>query len=93
MCGSLYLRERLRDPDSLRAERKDYREVVLLGRLREKLTTFNPNIPAAAIEDSLISIHRIGVRQLLKHSPRRASRSSSAYTLGDDHWETLFSDG
>lgn len=45
-------------PNSLRAERKDYLEVVLLGRLREKLTAFNPNIPAAAIEDAIAQITR-----------------------------------
>lgn len=40
-------------PDALRAERTDYREVILAGRLRRKLVEFNPGIPQAAIEDAV----------------------------------------
>lgn len=53
-------------PDTERAERKDYREVVLLGRLREKLTTFNPNIPAAALDDAISQITRPNFPSLIQ---------------------------
>ncbi len=55
-------------PDALRAERKDYREVVLVGRLRERLTGFNPNIPAAAIEDAIAQITRPNFPVLIQNN-------------------------
>lgn len=55
-------------PDTLRAERKEYREVVLLGRLREKLTAFNPNIPASAIEDAISQITRQNFPSLIQNN-------------------------
>ena len=55
-------------PDALRAERKDYREVVLVGRLREKLTALNPNIPAAAIEDAIAQITRPNFPSLIQNN-------------------------
>lgn len=55
-------------PDTDRAERNDYREVVLLGRLREKLTAFNPNIPAAAIEDAIAQITRPNFPSLIQNN-------------------------
>ena len=55
-------------PDTDRAERKDYREVILKGRLREKLTAFNPNIPAAAIEDAIAQITRPNFPSLIQNN-------------------------
>lgn len=55
-------------PDTDRAERKDYREVVLLGRLSERLAAFNPNIPAAAIEDAIAQITRPNFPSLIQNN-------------------------
>lgn len=55
-------------PDADRAERTDYREVVLVGRLREKLTALNPNIPAAAIEDAVAQITRANSPSLIQNN-------------------------
>ncbi len=55
-------------PDTSRPERNDYREVVLLGRLREKLTAFNPNIPAVAIEDAIAQITRPNFPSLIQNN-------------------------
>lgn len=55
-------------PDTDRAERKDYREVVLFGRLRERLTAFNLNIPAAAIEDAIAQITRPNFPSLIQNN-------------------------
>jgi len=55
-------------PDTDRAERKDYREIVLLGRLREKLTAFNPQIPLAAIEDAIGQITRPNFPSLIQNN-------------------------
>ena len=41
-------------------ERVDYRQVILLGRLRDALFKVNPGIPAAAIEEALRRIEGIG---------------------------------
>jgi type I restriction enzyme, R subunit len=40
-------------PDEPNAEREDYREVLLLGRLRDALRRLNPNAPQAALEEAL----------------------------------------
>lgn len=48
--------------------RKDYREVVLSGRLRERLTAFNPGIPAAAIEDAIGQIARPNFPVLIQNN-------------------------
>lgn len=39
-------------PGEPRAERTDYRQVVLEGRLRDALARLNPNLPAEALEDA-----------------------------------------
>lgn len=39
-------------PDQPNAERNDYREVVLAGRLRDALTRLNPQLPPDALEDA-----------------------------------------
>ncbi len=54
--------------DPGRAERKDYREVVLLGRLREKLIAFNPQLPAATIEDAIAQITRPNFPSLIQNN-------------------------
>jgi len=55
-------------PETERAERKDYREVVLVGRLREKLVQFNPNIPPGAIEDAIEQITRPNFPVLIQNN-------------------------
>lgn len=55
-------------PDTDRAERKDYREVVLLGRLREKVADLNPRIPTAAIEDAIAQIMRPNFPSLIQNN-------------------------
>jgi type I restriction enzyme R subunit len=49
-------------------ERKDYWEVVLLGRLRERLAAFNPDIPPAAIEDAIAQITRPNFPSLIQNN-------------------------
>src|SRR5262249_26297582 len=38
-------------PGELAAERGDYREVVLTGRLRDAIVQLNPDLPLDAVED------------------------------------------
>jgi len=45
-------------PDDPGAERSDYGQVVLEGRLRTALETINPDIPAQAIDDTIREITR-----------------------------------
>ncbi|MFH1219050.1 MAG: type I restriction endonuclease subunit R [Candidatus Eisenbacteria bacterium] len=45
-------------PGELFAERKDYGQVVLEGRLRDALACLNPNLPAEAIEDAFRKVTR-----------------------------------
>ncbi|WP_270240906.1 type I restriction endonuclease subunit R [Kocuria marina] len=40
-------------PDTLMAERADYREVVLSERLRNAISDLNPDLPAEAVEDAM----------------------------------------
>lgn len=46
-------------PDDPRPEREDYRQVWLLGRLERALTSVNPHLPPAAIEDALARLRRL----------------------------------
>jgi type I restriction enzyme, R subunit len=55
-------------PDTERAERKDYREVVLTGRLRERLTALNQGIPSAGIEDAINLITRPNFPSLIQNN-------------------------
>ncbi|MEZ5305526.1 MAG: type I restriction endonuclease subunit R [Pyrinomonadaceae bacterium] len=55
-------------PDCEKAERKDYREVVLVGRLRAKLLELNPQIPPAAIEDAAGQITRPNFPVLIQNN-------------------------
>ena len=43
-------------PDGITPEREDYKQVVLVERLRERITTLNPTIPPAAIADTVQQI-------------------------------------
>lgn len=43
-------------PDGVRPERENYKQVVLVDRLRERLTALNPSIPSAAIADAIQQI-------------------------------------
>jgi len=45
-------------PETLTAERRDYGDVVLAGRLRDALARLNPTLPAEALEDGFRRITR-----------------------------------
>ena len=45
-------------PGELGAERSDYRDVVLVGRLRSALVRLNPGLPADAIDDAVKTVLR-----------------------------------
>lgn len=53
-------------PNTPEAERKDYRQVILIERLRSKLTILNPHVPALAIEDAMTQITRPNFPSLLQ---------------------------
>ena len=48
-------------PDGPNPERANYREVLLLGRLREAIARLNPAIPAAAREDAVQQVQNLGL--------------------------------
>ena len=48
-------------PDGPNPERANYREVLLLGRLREAIVRLNPGIPAAAREDAVQQVQNLGL--------------------------------
>jgi type I restriction enzyme R subunit len=48
-------------PDGDHPERQDYRQVVLLDRLREAVARLNPDIPPAAREDAIKHVLDLGV--------------------------------
>jgi type I restriction enzyme R subunit len=47
-----------RSPGELGAERADYTQVVLEGRLRQALVQLNPTIPSDALEDAFRQLTR-----------------------------------
>ena len=55
-------------PDTTRAERADYRQVFLVGRLREYLIELNPHIPNSAIEDAIANITRPNFPSLIQNN-------------------------
>ncbi len=57
-------------PGELLAERKEYSEVLLLGRLKQALVRINPKIPAEAIEDAVRKLLSVA-GQNLEESNRR----------------------
>ncbi|PMS21108.1 DEAD/DEAH box helicase [Trinickia dabaoshanensis] len=48
-------------PDGADAERTDYRQVLLVERLRGAIARLNPNIPLAAREDALRQVQDLGI--------------------------------
>ena len=48
-------------PDGSNAQRANYREVVLLARLREAIARLNPGITAAAREDAVQQVQNLGL--------------------------------
>ena len=48
-------------PDGRDQERDDYRQVLLLGRLRNAIARLNPGIPLAAREDALQQVKDLGI--------------------------------
>ena len=48
-------------PDAPNAQRAHYREVLLLGRLREAIARLNPGISAAAREDAVQQVQNLGL--------------------------------
>jgi len=60
-------------PDTPDAMRSDFRQVVLINRLREKLTELNPLIPDAAIDDAITQITRPNFPSLI-HNNREFHR-------------------
>jgi type I restriction enzyme R subunit len=53
-------------PGELLAERKEYSEVLLLGRLREALALINPKVPAEAIADAVRKLSSIAGPHLVE---------------------------
>ena len=52
-------------PDGAAPERSDYRQVLLVGRLRQAITALNPGVPAVAHEDALKQVMDLGTPVLL----------------------------
>ncbi len=52
-------------PDGPAPERANYREVLLLGRLREAIARLNPSVPPAARDDALKQVQDLGTPVLL----------------------------
>jgi type I restriction enzyme, R subunit len=52
-------------PDGSTPERSDYRQVLLLNRLREAVATLNPNVPQAVREDAIQQVVDLGTPVLL----------------------------
>jgi len=52
-------------PDGDTPERDNYRQVLLLGRLRSAVATLNPTVPAAAREDAIRQVLDLGTPALL----------------------------
>ena len=57
-------------PDSDHPERKDYRQVLLLDRLRSAIARLNPSIPLVAQEDAIKQIQDLGVPDQLAANKR-----------------------
>ena len=52
-------------PDGAKPERTDYRQVLLIGRLRQAIDTLNPGVPSAARADALKQVVDLGTPVLL----------------------------
>ena len=51
--------------DGASPERADYRQVLLLGRLKKAIDTLNPNVPSSAREDAFKQVVDLGIPALL----------------------------
>ena len=52
-------------PDGLAPERDNYRQVLLIGRLRQAVAALNPDVPQSAREDALKQVVDLGTPALL----------------------------
>jgi type I restriction enzyme R subunit len=57
-------------PGEMFTERKEYWEVLLVGRLKEALARINPKIPAEAIEDAIRKIRHLETPNLVENNSR-----------------------
>ncbi|MFL9965128.1 type I restriction endonuclease subunit R [Paraburkholderia sediminicola] len=57
-------------PDGANAERADYRQVLLVERLRSAIARLNPSIPTQAREDALQRVRDLGIPALLSANRR-----------------------
>lgn len=57
-------------PDGASAERADYRQVLLVERLRSAIARLNPNIPLQAREDAVQRVQDLGIPALLSSNRR-----------------------
>ena len=57
-------------PDSDNPERKDFREVLLIDRLRRAIARLNPHIPVSAQEDALKEVQDLGIPAQLAANKR-----------------------
>ena len=57
-------------PDGAAPERSDYRQALLVGRLRQAITALNPGMPAVALEDTLKQVMDLGTPVLLAANRR-----------------------
>jgi type I restriction enzyme R subunit len=58
------------DPETPTAERSEYGQVVLLGRLRESLARINPGIPASALDDAIRKANRTETTDPIQNNHR-----------------------
>ena len=52
-------------PDGIAPERDNYRQVLLIGRLRQAIAALNPTVPVAARDDALKQVLDLGTPVLL----------------------------
>ena len=52
-------------PDGIASERASYRQVLLIGRLRQAVAELNPDVPHAAREDAVKQVVDLGTPVLL----------------------------
>ena len=52
-------------PDGIAPERDNYRQVLLIGRLRQAVAALNPDVPQAAREDAVKQVVDLGTPVLL----------------------------
>ena len=52
-------------PDGATPERRDYRQVLLTGRLRSAIAKLNPGVPPAALDDAVAQVTDLGTPVLL----------------------------